>query len=238
MMRILPDFEALSQSAAELVMEQSKKAIETRGLFSLVLSGGSTPRRTYELLAAERFRTLIEWNKVHIFWGDERCVPPDDPRSNERMAREVFLDHVPVPQEQIHPIRCAGSPQQAAQAYESTLRDFFRDRDPSFDTVLLGLGEDGHTASLFPGSPALKENKRWVMAARSGKEDFERVTLTPVIINRAMNIVFLVAGKEKAKILREVTADAAVGDPLPARLICPSGGQLVWLVDKETGGVE
>jgi 6-phosphogluconolactonase len=237
-MRILPDLESLSQAAAELVMEQSKKAIEARGRFSLVLSGGSTPRCTYELLAAERFRTSIEWDKIHIFWGDERCVPPDDPRSNERMAREVFLDHVPVPQEQIHPIRCAGSPQQAAQDYESTLKDFFGRHDPSFDTVLLGLGEDGHAASLFPGSPALKENKRWVVAVHSGKEDFDRVTLTPVVINRASNIVFLVAGKEKARILREVTADTTVGGPLPARLIRPSIGQLVWLVDKDAGGVK
>jgi 6-phosphogluconolactonase len=237
MMRTLPDFESLSQAAAEFVAEQSRKAIEARGRFSLVLSGGSTPRRTYELLATERFRTSIEWDKVHIFWGDERCVPPDDSRSNECMARETFLDHVSIPQEQIHPVHCAGSLQQAVQDYESTLKDFFRDRDPSFDTVLLGLGKDGHTASLFPGSPALKENKRWVMAAHSGKEGFDRVTLTPIIINRASSIVFLVAGREKAKILREVTADVAVGDLLPARLICPSGGQLVWLVDKEAGGV-
>jgi 6-phosphogluconolactonase len=238
MMRILPDFESLSQAAAELVMEQSKRAIEARGRFSLVLSGGSTPRLTYELLASEMFRASIEWKKVHIFWGDERCVPPDDPRSNERMAREAFLDHVSIPQEQIHPIRCASSPQQSAQAYESTLKTFFGNHNPSFDTVLLGLGVDGHTASLFPGSPALKENKRWVVATHSGNEDFERVTLTPVLINRAMNVVFLVAGKEKARILREVTEDAAVGDPLPARLIRPAGGQLVWLVDKQACGVE
>jgi 6-phosphogluconolactonase len=238
MMRTLPNFESFSQAAAELVMEQSKKAIEARGRFSLVLSGGSTPRRTYELLATKTFRTSIEWDKVHIFWGDERCVPPDDPRSNERMARETFLDHVSIPQEQIHPIRCGSSPQQSAQAYESTLKAFFGDHDPSFDTVLLGLGVDGHTASLFPGSPALKENKRWVVATHSGNEDFERVTLTPVLINRAMNVVFLVAGKEKARILREVTEDAAVGDPLPARLIRPAGGQLVWLVDKQACGVE
>jgi 6-phosphogluconolactonase len=237
MMRTLPDLESLSQAAAEFIMEQSKKAIEARGRFSLLLSGGSTPRRTYELLASEMFRASIEWKNVHIFWGDERCVPPDDPRSNERMARETFLDHVSIPQEQIHAVHCAGSPQQAARDYESTLKDFFGDRDPSFDTVLLGLGKDGHTASLFPGSPALKENKRWVMAAHSGKEGFDRVTLTPVIINRASSIVFLVAGKEKARILREVTANVAVGDPLPARLISPSGGQLVWLVDKEAGGV-
>jgi 6-phosphogluconolactonase len=237
MMRTLPDFESLSQAAAEFVAEQSRKAIEGRGRFSLVLSGGNTPRRTYELLAAERFRTSIEWKKVHIFWGDERCVRPDDPRSNERMAREAFLDHVSIPQEQIHPIGCAGSPQQAAQAYESTLKAFFGDHGPSFDTVLLGLGEDGHTASLFPGSPALRENKLWVVATHSGKEDFDRVTLTPVVINRASNIVFLVAGKEKARILREVTAKETKGSALPARLIHPSIGQLVWLVDKEAGGV-
>ncbi|HEY6951013.1 MAG TPA: 6-phosphogluconolactonase [Bacteroidota bacterium] len=237
MMRILPDLESLSRAAAELIAEQSKIAIEAHNRFSLVLSGGKTPQRTYELLATEPCATTIQWNKVHVFWGDERCVPPDDRRSNEHAAREAFLDRVPIPTDQIHPIRCAPTPQKAVFEYESVLKAYFGNRPAAFDVVLLGLGEDGHTASLFPGSRALKEDKRWVVEGNSGKDDFQRATLTPHIINRAAMVVFLVAGKEKAKVLRQVTANDATGEPLPARLIRPSNGKLVWLVDKEAGGI-
>ncbi len=236
-MRIFPDLESLSQAAAELIMNRSKESIAANGRFSLVLSGGSTPRRTYELLAGDRCSKSIEWEKVHVFWGDERCVLQGDPRSNERMAREKFLDRVPIPPEQIHPIRCAPSPQQAAREYESILKAFFGDRSPAFDTVLLGLGEDGHTASLFPGSRALKEETRWIMEGNSGKDDFQRVTMTARLINSSALVIFLVVGGNKTKILREVTAKDRVGDPLPGRLIRPSNGKLVWLVDKEASRI-
>jgi 6-phosphogluconolactonase len=237
MMRILPDYESLSHAAAELIAKQSHDAIEARGRFSLVLSGGHTPRRTYELLATKKFRTAIEWRKVHIFWGDERCVPPDDERSNERMARKAFLDRVPIPKKHVHPMRCADSPSKAARAYEAILKKFFGNRSSSFDLVLLGLGEDGHTASLFPGSSVLKETRRWVMSSSSGKEDFERVTLTAPLINLTRLIVFLESGKAKSKILRKVIAKEATDDPPPARLIHPLNGELMWMVDNEAAGI-
>lgn len=237
MIRILSDLESLSQAAVELIVSQSMKAIESRGRFSLVLSGGSTPRRTYQLLADGRFKDKIEWKKVHVFWGDERCVPPDDERSNERMAREAFLNRVPIPPQQVHPIRCAGNPQQSADVYESILKSYFGEDPPVFDLVHLGLGEDGHTASLFPGSPVLNENKKWVSVSKLGRENFNRVTLTAPLINQARLIMFLVSGRKKAGVFREVTANKSGKEPLPAGLIDPANGELVWMVDKEAGGL-
>lgn len=235
--RILPDLESLSRAAAELIVTRSETAIESAGLFSLVLSGGSTPRRTYQLLASEPFKQSIPWEKTYIFWGDERCVAPDDERSNERTARDALLNYVPIPPEQIHPIRCAGSPQRAADAYESRLRSFFGSRDPVFDVALMGMGEDGHTASLFPGTSVLKENKKWVSVSNSGRDDFDRVTLTLPIINRSSLIIFLVSGKQKAAVFHEVTARETTQRSLPARLIHPTHGKLIWLVDKEASGI-
>lgn len=236
-MRILPDYESLSQAAAKIVMQQANSAIGLRGLFNLVLSGGETPRRTYEVLAEDRFKNEIPWDRVHIFWGDERCVPLNDPRKNERMAREVLLNRVPIPPNQIHPINCEGSPEQAAREYETFLRSHFQEHAPRFDTILLGLGNDGHTASLFPRSKALRENKRWVTESKSPQDQLDRVTLTTTLINRASMLIFLVSGNEKAEILRKVIAQDIVGDPLPARLIRPSSGQLIWLVDKGAAGI-
>jgi 6-phosphogluconolactonase len=237
MMRILADYESLSQAAAEMVMQEANIAIGLRGVFNLVLSGGETPRRTYELLAEDRFKSKIPWDRFQVFWGDERCVPLNDPRKNERMAREVLLNRVPIPPNQIHPINCEGSPEHAALDYESFLRTYFEDHSPRFDLVLLGLGNDGHTASLFPGSKALREDKRWVAESKSSQDHLDRVSLTTAIINRASMVIFLVSGKDKAEIFRKAIAQEIVGDPLPARLIRPSSGQLIWLVDKKAAGI-
>jgi 6-phosphogluconolactonase len=237
MMRILADHESLSQAAAEMVMQEASSAIGLRGEFNLVLSGGETPRRTYELLAEDRFKSEIPWGRIHMFWGDERCVPLNDPRKNERMARESLLNRVPIPPNHIHPISCEGSPEQAAREYESFLRSHFREHVPRFDAVLLGLGSDGHTASLFPRSKALREDKRWVTESKSPQDHLDRVTLTTNIINRASKVIFLVSGRDKAEILRKVISRDLVGDPLPARLIRPSSGQLIWLVDKKAAGI-
>ena len=237
MMRILADHESLSQAAAKIVTQQANSAIGLRGEFNLVLSGGETPRRTYEVLAEDRFKDEIPWDRVHVFWGDERCVQMNDPRKNERMAREVLLNRVPIPPNHIHPINCEGSPEHAALDYESFLRTYFAGRSPRFDLVMLGLGNDGHTASLFPRSKALREEKRWVTESKSPQDHLDRVTLTTNIINHASMVIFLVSGKDKAEILRKVIAQDIVGDPLPARLIHPSGGQLIWLVDKKAAGI-
>ena len=150
MIRIFPDYETLCLEAADLILKKSGDAIERNGRFSLVLSGGSTPRRLYEILADRTLRKKTPWEKIDIFWGDERCVPENDPRSNQLMARETLLDHIPIPEENIHPIRFDGSPKASADKYEAQIKSYFKDRETSFNMILLGLGEDGHTASLFP----------------------------------------------------------------------------------------
>jgi len=232
MIRIYNDPEKLSQTAAMTFFEQVSHAISERGRFSVVLSGGETPRRLYEILATPPFQERICWGDVHVFWSDERCVPPDDPRSNARMARQALLNHVPIPPENIHPIHCETSPQQAALSYEQELRDFFGSQPPIFDLVLLGLGENGHTASLFPHTPVLKEQQHWVAEVYVAELDMYRVTLTAPLINQARQVVFLVCGSEKASVLQNVLEGAYQPNDLPAQLIRPNGAQPIWLVDK------
>ena len=232
MIRLCADHEALSHAAAELFTIAARRAVATRGRFAVALAGGETPRRTYELLAASPFREEVPWPDVHVFWGDERCVPADDPRSNSAMARRALLDHVPVPAAQIYPIACAGEPQRAAADYERLLRIFFANGPPRFDLIFLGLGEEGHTASLFPGSAALSEPERWTAVTVKNGDEFSRVTLTPPCLNRAAEVVFLVAGAAKARILCEVLAKVPGSLSIPARLIRPVDGELVWLADR------
>jgi 6-phosphogluconolactonase len=233
MIRIYHDSEALSLAAAELFAAEARQAVQARGRFTIALAGGRTPRRTYELLAQDPFRDLVPWQKTHIFWGDERCVPADDPRNNALMARQTLLDHVPIPPEQVHPMVCDQSPQQAAVGYEALLRDFFHDSQPRFDLVVLGLGENGHTASLFPGTPVLEEQQRWVAEVYVAEEGLHRLTLTAAAINQAALVVFLVSGLSKAPILRNVLKEAQDPRSIPARLIKPVDGGLLWLVDRD-----
>ncbi len=230
MIRVLSNPEALSRAAAALFVRRARTAIRRAGRFAVALSGGQTPRRAYEWLACPPFRDAVEWTRVHVFWGDERCVPFEDPRSNARMAHEALLDHVPIPRSQIHPIVCAGDPEAAAARYEAALRDFFGERPPRFDLIFLGLGEDGHTASLFPFSPALEEQARWVAAVEG--PDIPRVTLTFPVLNQARWVVFMVAGANKAAILREVQKGPLDPRRWPAQGIRPAAGRLLWLVDR------
>ena len=232
-----PDLESLSRAAAELFVRQARHVVHAHGQFFVAISGGQTPRRTYELLAHQPFRDAIPWGKVHVFWGDERCVTPDDPRSNERMARHALLDHVPIPPAQIHPIYCSQAPQETAKQYETLLRTFFARRRVCFDLILLGLGENGHTASLFPEMPVLEERERWVSEVYIAEEDLYRVTLTAPLINRAALVAFLVAGSAKAHILQRVLNGPYTPDSLPAQLIRPSWSDLIWLVDGEAGSL-
>ena len=231
MIQVYPDLESLSQAAAGLFVQQAAKAVAARDRFSVALSGGSTPRRTYELLAQSPCRDQVSWGKVHVFWGDERCVPLEDPRSNAGLARQAFLNSVPIPPEQVHPILCQASPGEAAAAYEVRLRSFFAPQAPCFDLIFLGLGENGHTASLFPGTQVLTERERWVAQVYVAQQDLYRVTLTPVIINQAATVAFLVAGAAKAGVLKEVLQGAFDPQRLPAQLIHPEAGQLLWLTD-------
>ncbi len=233
MVTVCNDLEALSQAAAELFATQARQAVQACGRFSVALAGGSTPRRTYELLGQEPFRKLVPWQHTHIFWGDERCVPADDPRNNARMARQALLDHVPVPPEQVHPMVCDGSPQEAAMQYEALLHSFFASGRSRFDLILLGLGENGHTASLFPGTSVLGEQQRWVGEVYVAEEGLHRLTLTAAAINQAALVVFLVSGQDKGPILQKVLEDAQNPHTIPALLIKPANGRLLWLVSRD-----
>jgi 6-phosphogluconolactonase len=232
MIMVYDDPESLSYAAAGLFVQQARQATNDHGWFSVVLSGGHTPRRTYELLAQRPFRDRVPWPYLHLFWGDERCVPDDDPRSNARMARLALLNHVPIAESQVHRISCEKTPHEAAVDYERTIREFFGEGSPRFDLVFLGLGENGHTASLFPGTEVLTERERWVAELHVADQNLYRVTLTAPIINRASVVAFLVKGIGKAQILKEVLERPQ--DPLrwPAQLIQPTDGVLQWLVDR------
>jgi 6-phosphogluconolactonase len=230
MIQICDDSYQLSRTAAELFADQARRAVTERGRFCVALAGGSTPRQTYHKLALSPLRESIPWAQVHIFWGDERCVPGDDPRSNAHMAREALLDHVPIPAAQIYPMTCTKNPENAARSYQTLLQDFFHPHEPRFDLILLGLGEDGHTASLIPGTSAPQETARLVTSIHKPGEDFARLSLTAPIINQARMVVFLVAGHAKARILRQVL-NCQPGR-FPAQLINLKDGELRWLVDK------
>ena len=236
MIEVYPDLESLSRAAAALLVRQANLAVAARGRFSVALAGGATPRRTYELLAASPLADQAPWDRVHVFWGDERCVPLTDPRSNARLAKEAWLDRVPVPGHQIHPLDCALDPAAAARQYEAQLREFFAGQPPILDLVFLGLGDDGHTASLFPGTTVLAETERWAAAVYVAGQDLHRVTLTAPLINQAAMVVFLVAGGAKAGVLKEVLHGPRDPARLPAQLIRPHHGELRWLVDLAAAG--
>jgi 6-phosphogluconolactonase len=226
-MLVYPDGPSLAQAAAERFVALAAEAIAIRDQFTVALSGGSTPRATYALLASDSFAPRVDWSRVHAFWGDERCVPPDHPDSNYRLARETLLDKVAIPAENVHRIRGELSPDQAATAYQVELEATLG-AGGRLDLILLGMGADGHAASLFPGTAALAEQARWVAENYVEKLETWRVTLTYPIINAARHVVFLVSGVAKVEPLARVRA----GESLPAALVQPAQGQLVWLVDE------
>ncbi len=237
---VYPDAKSLARAAADHFVTLASEAIATQGRFVVALAGGKTPKAAYSLLATDEFAERVDWSRVHIFWGDERWVPQDHPDSNCRMAREAWLDHVSLPAGNVHRIRGELEPGQAASDYEETLRVFFswssgegKDTLPvaRFDLILLGMGDDGHTASLFPGTAAIDEQTRWVMAHFVEKLQTWRITLTPVAINAAANVIFVVSGSGKAGRLRQVLTGAYQPNVLPAQIIKPDNGRLRWLVD-------
>jgi 6-phosphogluconolactonase len=235
MVRIYSDLEKLSNAAVKIFMELAGCAVSELRRFSVALSGGQTPRRLYELLAEPPFRQKIRWEAIHVFWGDERSVPDNDPRSNVRMARQTLLDHVPIPPTQIHPIPCAQPPRRAAAQYEIELRNFFGHQPPVFDLFLLGLGANAHTASLFPHTPVLDEKERWVAEVFVPEQKMHRITLTAPIISQARQIVFLVSGADKSLALQRVLEGPYRPHELPAQLIRPCGTHPLWLVDSAAG---
>lgn len=231
-MQVYRDQEELNQVAAGLFVRQARESL-CKGQFSVALSGGNTPRPIYELLSRSPFMEEIPWGAVHFFWGDERWVAPSSPDSNERMVRKALLDHIPVPEDQIYPMYYPGkTAQDAAKAYDNLLRDFFVGEKQLFDLVFLGLGENGHTASLFPHTPVLGKTRRWVEEVFITEEDQFRITLTAEAINQSALVVFIVSGAEKADILRQVLEGPYQPEQWPAQLIRPTNGKLWWLVDE------
>ena len=270
------DSEALATAAAAAIAEEARRSVEARGRFAVALAGGATPRRAYELLAEPPLLGVVPWQGVQVFWTDERCVEGDDPRSNERMAREALLDRVPIPVDRVHPIRCGAgqeerrsddprwarqSARRRADDYDALLRRLFQDGDhvgpagllhhagpagTALDLVLLGVGTDGHTASLFPDSEVLHERRRWVApvfvraaaaagitaGATAGDEDLWRVTLTAPFINMAASVLFMASGPAKAPIVAEVLEGPPDADRLPARLVRPRAGEVRWFLDE------
>lgn len=233
---ILEDSKALAMAAATRLIGIGTRAVAEKGRFDAVLAGGSTPLALYEILARQDFHQHLDWQKVHIFWGDERCVPPDDPRSNYRTARLSLLDPLEIHEENIHRMAGELDPDLAAENYNRDLRQHFGPVDfPRFDLILLGLGEDGHTASLFPGSAAILERGKWVAAVEHVNPPpplVPRITLTEPVINAAAHVLFLVSGPEKAEILARVFQHEAPDPDLPASMIHPKQGSLTWLVDR------
>jgi len=227
---VVADSQAIARAAAERVQRAAAQATAARGRFSLVLAGGSTPKALYELLA---LAPELPWDRTDLFFGDERAVPPDHPDSNARMAELALLHQPFVPKANVHRLRGELDPVAAAHDYESRLRWKFPDVDfPSFDLVLLGLGPDGHTASLFPHSPALREQSRWVSANWVEKLAATRLTLTYPVFNAAREVLFLVAGSEKALALRQLLDEAGSVEDTPARGISPMSGTTTLLVDR------
>ncbi|MGO8760010.1 MAG: 6-phosphogluconolactonase [Terracidiphilus sp.] len=232
-----PDAASLARRAAQFLVEQAERAVTARGRTRIAISGGSTPRAAFEALAerGEPWRGRMPWDKLELYWVDERCVPPDHRDSNYRMTREALLDHVPLRPEQIHRIEGELEPAEAAARYESEIRNSFRLEGaelPRFDAVQLGMGTDGHTASLFPHTQALRETKRLVTANYVEDKDTWRTTLAWPVINQATQVFFLVSGAEKALILNEVFEGAHDPERLPSQLIVPANGILTLLLDQ------
>lgn len=236
MFQVYPDAEGVSRAAAQMFADEAKRAVTASGRFSVSLSGGSTPKRVFELLATSPYREQVPWDKVHVFWGDERAVPADDPRNNARMARLALLDHVPIPKNQIHPIAGDIDPAKSAEQYEALIRSFFGSEPPRFDLILLGLGENGHTASLFPHTPVLHEKHRLVKEQYVAEVSMNRITMTVPLLNQGKVVAFLVAGSGKAAVLKEVREGPRDPERLPSQLIAPSPGELRWLVDRAAAG--
>jgi 6-phosphogluconolactonase len=229
----LADPTALARHVAEWM---TTTALAVTGAFRVSLSGGSTPKALYALLASDAFRERFPWQRVSWYWGDERFVPWDHPESNYRMTREAMLAKAPVPPENIHPVSADGTPEQAASRYERTLQEAYGatvldSARPLFDITLLGLGADGHTASLLPGEPVLQERKRWVAAVSHGRPEV-RITMTYPVIESSRRVAFLVAGKDKAAIVKAIRAG---GSQVPAARVRPVG-ELIWFIDRAAGG--
>ena len=236
--RVHPDPDAVARAAADIVSATAEEAIAERDAVTISLAGGSTPKKLYELLAAEPYRSRIDWARVQVFFGDERCVPPDHKESNYRMARESLLSRVPIPGDNVYRIAGETDPQEAAKEYGLMLKEKFGDGGP--DVTLLGMGTDGHTLSLFPGTTAVSEREHRAVAnyaenSTTGRS--WRVTMTAPFVNRSRRVLFLVTGADKAKTVAHVLEGPREPERLPAQLIAPAEGELIWLLDAGAAGM-
>lgn len=228
----------LAEAVVQVFIREAVKSVEQRGRFMVALSGGSTPRLAHRLLSEEQFRKKVPWQSVNIFWVDDRCVPHDDPASNYGAADEDFLSLVDLQADQIHPMPVTGLPETGAIEYEQTIRSVFTaqgDELPRFDCVFLGIGTDGHTASLFPGQEELWDKERLILAVRGGNPHVDRLTMTLPLINRARHIVIPVSGRAKAVTLEEIFSQPE--KKYPIQKIKPVDGKLSWLVDQDAAGL-
>lgn len=232
--RVFADLQSLSKAAAEFFAETGQRAVAERSRFQVVLSGGGTPAGLYSLLAASPFREQVDWSKTEFYWGDERCVPAEDLQSNYRQASDLLLAHVAVPATNIHRVRSELDPELAAEDYSRVLQQHATPpmEWPQFDLILLGMGEDGHTASLFPGSPPEVDKATLAVHGQYQNRPAWRVTLTPKVINTARTILFLVSGSAKANVLAEVLYGEQRPEALPAQRIHPTDGRLMWMIDR------
>lgn len=230
-LRIFPDAEAVTAALAQTFVESAQTAVAQRGLFDVALSGGTTPKAAYQRLAAEPLRSQVDWSRVFVYFGDERCVPPEDAASNYRMAYESLLGAVPIPTENVFRMRGEADPAIAANEYASLIRAHMGGH-PHFDLVLLGLGEDAHTASLFPGSLLDAGDESLVRAVYATSQAMWRITLTPEAINAARSVVFAVEGAAKALALQSVLEGPRDAARWPAQIVQPAHGTLTWLVDE------
>jgi 6-phosphogluconolactonase len=232
--RIFPDSEVLGRAAADRFVTLAAHYVAAQGRFSVALSGGTSPKRMYTLLSTPPYRDAVHWPKVHVFWADERCVPPDHPASNYKLALDTFLSRVPVPEENIHRVKGEEAPDTAAFDYEKDLRIYFNvPAVPSFDLIVLGAGEDGHTASLFPGTPFLQETARLAAPVYRERPNRDRVTLTLPVLNHAAHVLFLAAGRAKAGILSGIFHEKNAKG-YPAGFVRPLNGEVTWLIDEES----
>lgn len=231
-LRIAKDPMQLSESLAAWMATYIADVLTRKDRFTLVLSGGSTPKQLYALLAASPYKKLIHWEKIHFFWGDERAVPFEDSRNNARMCYDELLNKVPVVAEQIHVMRTDIAPEASAAAYEAVLKEYFGDLGPTFDLTLLGMGDDGHTLSLFPGLPVVHERKALATSFFLEAQDMHRITLTAPVVNRSSCIIFLAAGAGKAETLKAVLQGELDVDKYPSQIIHPGEGELLWFVDE------
>lgn len=231
-LRVYPDLETLSRALAEAIATLARQVTAKNGRFTLALAGGNTPVTLYEILARD-YRETMPWGQTHLFWGDDRFVPHDDPSSNYRMARKHLLQHVPIVFENVHPMPTYfADPREAAADYEATLKEYFTNDWPCFDLALQGMGDNGHTASIFPGSPALTEKHRWVMAVETEAEPPLRLTVTLPVLNNSRAVYFLVSGADKGPALRLALREATDPQVCPAAGVRPAHGQVVWWVDQ------